>query len=239
MNIYNIRKGGKKMPRTKESNLFAIAILFVCFALVGGMYIDGGITGAANIDKFPKLLDESQVTLRRDVSTDNDIMIGESTAPVTIIEFCDLRNIDCQNYHKMRFADIKRDYITTGKVKYVYRDFVEDFRLHSQKCAEALECARDQSDENYWEMFDYIRTHVTVSPSDLKNFAAEIVRDPRAFNFCLDSGAKEFEVKADTIVGANSGVTALPTLFINGRKLSGEMPYDVIQKVIEEELASS
>src|SRR3989338_2286463 len=59
----------------------------------------------------------------REVSLDDDAVLGSADAPVTIIEFSDYECPFCKSYFTNTFPDIKKDYVDTGKVKIVFRDF--------------------------------------------------------------------------------------------------------------------
>ena len=71
----------------------------------------------------------------------------------------------------------------------------------------------------------------------LKGYAAELGLDTRKFDACLDSGQFAAEVQADVAEGMAAGVNSTPSFFINGRPLSGALPFSEFQRVIEEELA--
>ena len=76
-------------------------------------------------------------------------MLGAPEAPLTLIEFSDYQCPFCRRFAETTLPLLKRDYIETGKLRYVFRDFPLD-RLHPQarKAAEAAHCAGDQG--QYW-----------------------------------------------------------------------------------------
>jgi predicted DsbA family dithiol-disulfide isomerase len=82
-------------------------------------------------------------------------------------------------------------------------------------------------------MFDNQRE---LAVADLKTRAAEIGLDEEAFANCLDSGEFADAVTADLNAGRALGVSGTPALYINGRFLSGAQPFEVISRVIEDEL---
>ncbi len=86
------------------------------------------------------------------VSEDDDPMLGDPGAPVTIIEFSDFQCPFCQKFHSETFPQIKKTYIDTGKVRFVYRDFPLSFHPGAQPAAEAAECAHAQG--KFWEMHE-------------------------------------------------------------------------------------
>ena len=82
-------------------------------------------------------------------------MLGRADAPVTLVEFSDYQCPFCQRFFATTLSAIKKHYVDTGKVRYVFRDFPLD-QLHRQarKAAEAVHCAGDHG--KYWEMHDLL-----------------------------------------------------------------------------------
>ncbi|MEF9475845.1 MAG: DsbA family protein, partial [Candidatus Mariimomonas ferrooxydans] len=83
---------------------------------------------------------------------DDDSFMGDSDAPVTIIEFSDFQCPFCRRSYTDTLPQIKANYVDTGKVKLVYRDFPLSFHPAAQPAAEAFECAEEQGKE--WELHD-------------------------------------------------------------------------------------
>jgi protein-disulfide isomerase len=88
------------------------------------------------------------------VSIDDDPVLGKADAPVTIVEFSDFQCPYCKQYFDNTFGQIKAQYIDTGKVKLVYRDFPLSFHPMAEPSAEAANCAMEQG--KFWEMHDKI-----------------------------------------------------------------------------------
>ncbi len=99
---------------------------------------------------------------RVSVDTDDDVALGEANAPITMIEFSDFQCPFCAQFHSGTFPQIKENYIDTGKVRFVIRDFPLAFHKHAKKAAEAAECAKMQGawSSKYGEMeriyFEYV-----------------------------------------------------------------------------------
>ena len=130
---------------------------------------------------------------------------------------------------------IEENYIQTGKVKFVYRDYPLSFHPHAQTAAEAAECAKEQ--EKYWEYHDKLYNNINdLDNESLKQYAKDLGLDITQFNECLDSGKMASEVEKDFQDGASYGISGTPTFFINGVMVVGAKPYEVFQQVIEQEL---
>lgn len=169
------------------------------------------------------------------ISIDNDAVLGDDDAPITIIEFSDYECPFCTRFYLNTLPQIKSEYIDTGKVKLIYRDYPLGFHANAQKAAEAAECAGEQ--EKYYEMHDKLFDEgVDGGVSSFKQYAKEIGLNAEEFNECLDSGEMASEVQKDFQDGQRAGVQGTPTFFINGKILKGAQPFEVFKQIIEEEL---
>ena len=170
-----------------------------------------------------------------DVSADDDPSKGDANAPITIIEFSDFECPFCARFYQQTLPQLEKEYIDTGKVKFVYRDFPLSFHPNAQKAAEAGECADDQG--KFWEMHDKIFDNQNaISINDLKGYAADLGLDTDEFNSCLDSGKHSAEVQKDFKDGQAARVSGTPAFFINGVKLVGAQPFSAFQQIIESQL---
>jgi len=179
---------------------------------------------------------------RIDVGIDGDQCMGSEDAPVTIIEFSDYQCSYCQRFWAQTLPEIKEEYIDTGKVKFVYRDFPLGFHANAQKAAESTECANDQ--EKFWEMHDKVFGGMSEwSGRDVANitkrYASELGLDEAEFASCLDSGKYTEEVQKDMQDGAKAGVTGTPAFFVNGIFVGGSKPFAVFKQIIDSELADN
>ena len=128
-----------------------ITVGVLAVLLVVSFIVDAGRDngGTANTIKSTETDTE---TSRVQVSIDDDTIKGDSNAPVTIVEFSDFQCPFCARFYTGAYQQIKQQYIDTGKVKFVYRDFPLGNHEYAQKAAESEECADDQG--KYYEMHD-------------------------------------------------------------------------------------
>lgn len=169
---------------------------------------------------------------------DDDPSLGDSNAPVTIVEFGDFQCPFCQKFFQSALPQIKSQYVTTGKARLVYRDFPLPFHPMAQPAAEAAECANEQG--KFWQYHDYIFGHQSeLSETNLKAWAATLGLDAARFNGCVDSHKYAAEIKKDAADGQKAGVSGTPSTFINGRLIVGAVPFEQFQQIIEEELKKS
>ncbi|MEM5804955.1 MAG: DsbA family protein [Candidatus Aenigmatarchaeota archaeon] len=174
---------------------------------------------------------------RIQVSPDDDPTKGSANAKVTMIEFSDFQCPFCARFWKDTLPLLEEEYIKTGKLKFVYRDFPLDFHQFAKKAAEAAECANEQN--KFWEYHDKLfENQQALDITSLKRYAQELGLDTAKFNECLDSGKYANEVQKDVQDGMAYGVSGTPTFFINGIKVVGAQPYSVFKQIIDQELAS-
>ncbi|MCS7039028.1 MAG: DsbA family protein [Anaerolineae bacterium] len=168
--------------------------------------------------------------------------LGDANAPVLIVEFSDYQCPFCLRHFQQTMPKLREQYIDTGKVRYVFKDFpLDSIHPQARKAAEAANCAGKQG--QYWPMHDRLFAEqnrwaenneaVTV----FKQLATELGLDAAAFAACLDGGETAAEIEEDLQEGLLAGVQGTPAFFINGRFISGAQPFEVFQQVIEQMLA--
>jgi protein-disulfide isomerase len=158
---------------------------------------------------------------------------GPANAAVTIVEFSDFECPYCGGFYPT-LKEIEKNY--KDKIRIVYRQFpLTSIHPHALKAAEASLCANDQG--QFWQMHDAMFTdQANLEVSDLKEKAAKLSLNTGTFNTCLDSSKYAAAIKNEILEGAKVGVNGTPSMFINGRFLSGDQPYDDIAKMIDDEL---
>ena len=182
---------------------------------------------------------------------DDDPVKGNPDATVTIVEFSDFQCPFCQRFHQTTLPLILENYVDTGKVKFVYRDYPIQ-GLHPNGAiptALAAECADEQG--MFWQYHDKLfqtqknweRLATADVVIELKTFAVELGLDTNQFNDCLNSGKYLDEINNDLQDGTSYGITGTPGFFIGNDemgyiKVSGAQPYSVFQNILDQMLAS-
>ena len=232
----------------KKTTLWKISTVVLGILLLISIFTGGfGLNGNKDDDNGV-IIDDSGNNQPKDVkvSLDDDPVLGEKNAPVTIIEFSDYQCPFCRKSFREVLPLIKKNFIDTGKVKLVFRDFpLTSIHPSALPAAEAAECADDEG--KYWEMHDKIFNEqnklnpsggtVAFTKEDLKKWASEIGLDTTKFNNCLDTEKYLKEVQKDFNDGASYGVQGTPAYYVgnekNGYKLiSGAQPYQVFEQAI-------
>ena len=171
--------------------------------------------------------------------------LGRADAPVTIVEFSDYQCPFCQRFFATTLPTLKKEYIETGKVRYVFRDYPID-QLHplARKAAEAAHCAGDQG--KYWEMHDVLfRNATALALPQLAEHARSLGLDGSAFDACLSSGRHAPKVERGITDAAAAGVQGTPGFVIGrttegdvieGTPVRGAQPLDTFRQLIDRAL---
>ena len=132
---------------------------------------------------------------------------------------------------------IIRSYIVSGRAKLVYRHLLQ-LGPGSLRTAEASECAADQG--AFWPMHDalYARQAQVNASSNLDQtlagFARDLHLDVATFSACLAGHTHVAAIQADYRAGERAGVRFRPTFDVNGRRLTGALPFATFQQAIAE-----
>jgi len=135
---------------------------------------------------------------------------GDPSAKVMLVEFSDYQCPFCGRYASDTFKKLIDQYVKTGKVRYVSRNFpLSQMHPLAEKAAEAAECAGEQG--RFWEM----RAHIFSNQRafDPKNAGQVDGLDEAQFQRCMESGRFAAKVKADFADGIKVNVRGTPTFF--------------------------
>jgi protein-disulfide isomerase len=173
-------------------------------------------------------------------------IIGEKTAKLAVVEFSDYKCPFCKISFNRDIPRLTTQYIRTGRVRYLVRDFP----LHAESllAAEAAHCAGDQG--KFWLMHDGMMAGPDaidrkILSVDAQNFDLDIA----SFDKCLDMGKYSQEVQAEMAQGIKMGVAGTPTFLLGTidakgetvtivQKIDGAVPFSTLQHAIDGLLAN-
>jgi protein-disulfide isomerase len=171
--------------------------------------------------------------------------LGRADAPVTIVEFSDYQCPFCQRFFATTLPALKQDYIDTGKLRYVFRDFPLEMHPQAHQAAEAAHCAGEQG--KYWEMHDGVfQNQRALAAPQLAELARAVGVDGAAFDACLFSGRQAARVDRGLADGAAAGVQGTPGFVVGktrpgdvveGTLIRGAQPVETFRRTIEQLLA--
>ncbi|HEX6199552.1 MAG TPA: thioredoxin domain-containing protein [Thermoanaerobaculia bacterium] len=169
---------------------------------------------------------------RVEIATEGEPAAGPEDAPVTIVEFSDFECPYCSRVVPT-LKRVKEEY--GDQVRLVFKQYPLPSHPHAQKAGEASLCAHDQG--KFWELHDAMfEDQQNLGPEALVAKAEGLGLDVGTFRECLQSGRYADAVEEDLREGARAGVSGTPAMFVNGRLVSGAVPYEQISQVIDEEL---
>jgi len=247
----------EKQEKEKSSPYVIPAALVLAALIIGGVLFfkspEHNESGAPN--------NKSDIKTAEIKIEDAKWALGDPSASIVIFEFSDFQCPFCKQFFDEAYPMLKENYIKTGKALLVFENFpLIQIHSNAEKAAEATYCAGES--DKFWQMHDKIfSAQNNLSIDNLKNLAKGLNLD-EAFDSCLDSGKYEADIKKDLELGKSLGIDGTPTFFIgkspikvkytkdasgrtkyiydadiNGQALMGSAPFEVFQKVIDEELA--
>lgn len=169
----------------------------------------------------------------------HDVILGDSKAPVTFIEYGDYQCPYCGKVFTQVEPQLRQEYITTGKVKMVYRNF-QFLGDESTNAGAAAECAKDQN--KFWAYHDALYTAEIKDGKEnsgnlnrnlFMKLAGDVGLDVPSFTSCYDSNKYVAQIKKEQADADAIGVNSTPTNYINGQVVQGAQPYSVFKTAIE------
>jgi protein-disulfide isomerase len=169
-------------------------------------------------------------------------ILGDPSAPITIVEFGDYQCSSCYNWFHEQKPAIYENYIATGKANLVFVDLAVLGR-DSSTAAQASYCAEDQG--MYWEYHDLLYNSQEsqidngwANSERLKAFAFSLGLDMDLFESCLDSGKYTKRVQYNVSEAKKHGARATPTFIIVGpdnqqEQFQGGQPYSTFKKIMD------
>jgi len=205
----------RKYP-LKISFLLLIGLSLVLFALPG-------------YSKAPEFL----------IQTD-DVVRGDPNAPITMLEYSDFTCHFCKKWFHDTFPKLLTEYIETGKVRFVYRDFPRGLG-HPLRAADAARCAGEQN--AYWPMHDRLfNSNGQFTTENLNQFAGELKLKPEQFSQCLDTHKYFPDIEKDLKDAGSLGIRGTPAFVIfptnvpeepNLILIPGAFPYETFKEEID------
>jgi protein-disulfide isomerase len=141
--------------------------------------------------------------------------LGRPDAPLTMVEFTDLQCPYCRQFATTTFDELKRNWIDTGKLRYVSRDFPLEFHQQAMNAARAARCGGEQG--KFWEVrWTLMRNANLLSPAFISKTASDLKLDTAAFAACTAGTKFDAAIQADIAEAVNVGITGTPS-FVVGR----------------------
>jgi protein-disulfide isomerase len=163
---------------------------------------------------------------------------GSAKAPVTVYEMSDFQCPYCKKFALETFPQLERDYIRSGKVRWVFINFpLTSVHAHASAAAELALCAAKQ--RGFWRVHDLLFEHQeTWAPLKeagpfFVSLADSAGLSKQALLACLQTPETLNAVRADAEGAARSGAASTPTFYIEGGLLEGAVPFPVFRQVLD------
>jgi protein-disulfide isomerase len=162
-----------------------------------------------------------------------DMVMGAENAPVTIVEYASLTCPHCREFAHKTFPELKKRYIDTGKVRFIFREYalneVDQLAIVTARCAPK---------ERYFALVDTLfekqETWAVNNPvPPLLAIAKQAGFSEESFKACAANQQIIQAVSAQREAGSRFGVNSTPTFFINGQKHSGGMGIAEFEKLLQ------
>lgn len=172
--------------------------------------------------------------------------LGRDDAPVTMVEFADYQCPFCRKYHAETFAELKKNYIDTGKLRYVSRDLPLEFHPNAPGAAVAARCAGEQ--KKFWEMRELmVANSADLTNDSLLKYGETINLNMTEFRSCISDKKYVDAVKKDMADAGTLGISGTPSFVIgktdknqiSGVRIVGALPYSVFETAIKNQLSGT
>ena len=238
-----------------ELNNSVIALGIILFALgyfVGNVLPIIGSPGLnvgsmVQVNDAPNVADDAvqqqAAAQMKGLSVDGEPTMGNKDAKVIVYEFSDFQCPFCARFFQQTLPQLEQNYIDTGKILFVYKDFpLTQIHPGAVPGAAYANCAGEQG--KWREMHDAIFNNQAVlqqGTTGLDGLATQLGLDIDKLRACVSSEATLKEIEADLQEGINNGVTGTPSFFIGSPEkgfvnVVGAQPYEVISAAIEQQL---
>ena len=140
---------------------------------------------------------------------ENDVVRGDPRAPVTLLEYSDFTCGFCEKFFHETFPLLLSKYVETGKVRFVYRDFLRSPVGPALNAAQATRCAAEQ--EAYWPMHDRLfNSGMQFNVENLGNYAKELGLDASQFATCIEENRHVAAIYKDRLEAGSLGIRGTP-----------------------------
>jgi protein-disulfide isomerase len=168
---------------------------------------------------------------------------GVATAPVTVYEMSDFQCPYCRRFALETFPTLEREYIATGKVRWVFINFpLTSVHPNAVAAAEVALCASRQG--AFWPVHDLLYRHQeTWAPLKepgpfLTTLADSAGISRKALLACLAAPGTQQEIRAEAEGAERAGASSTPSFYIEGGLMAGAHPAEVFRRVLDSVLAT-
>jgi protein-disulfide isomerase len=174
-----------------------------------------------------------------------ELALGRAAAPLTMVEFTDYQCPYCRRFQAEVWPKLKREYIDTGKLRYIARDLPLQFHSSAAPAAEAAHCAGEQG--KFWEMHAALLGGAAdLGSGGIERRARAVGLDMTRFGECVARSKYSAVIVAHVQEADAAGIDGTPGFIIGrashgeltGVRVEGALPYEEFDGLLRELLAS-
>lgn len=234
--------------KNKGDIILGIVVSLVAIIIIGGLFIFKDKFSSVNNEDSDPVYTLDEVTK---IDTKDDPAIGDSDAPVTIVEFGDYKCPACGYFSNYIYPELKSDYIDTGKVKFVFKNFpfIADDSDRAAVYAEGV--YKVLGNDAFWKLHESIYEYHNeiyknnnssnekkdvITKKYLTKLSNKLYGSDKTNKLAKVLDNKEYEkaVKDDLNDADKAKIEGTPTIFVNGKKVVDSLNYETIKGAIEE-----
>lgn len=243
---------GNRPPR----DMFLPVSILIAAVVVGGalvfaaLYKGGAAPAAGNAGNGAAAVTSTSMTAQQAMTLGpRDAILGNASATVTLIEYGDYQCPYCGEFFSQTEPEIIQNYVNTGKVRFVFRDFAF-LGPESTAAAEAAQCAEDQN--KLWPYHDALYSAKVAddanggqeddgffSTAELLKLGQQVGLTMSTFTSCVENNTDANIVAQEKGAAAAAGINSTPSFIINGQMLVGAEPYSTFQQTLDSALGGS
>ncbi len=224
--------------RIKKSSLtsFVLGFVFAAPIFIGGSWlvgsgqaqVDDSAAKAAVVNEEDSAGEEAAGPVNLEVK-ENDYILGNKDAAVTLVVFSDLQCPYCARHHDT-IKTLAQKY--PNDIRIVWRHFPLSFHEYANAASNAAECAGEQG--KFWEFIDKaFESQDSFSDEIWAKLAGDLKLNASKFSKCVSDKKYNSKISEDMSLGSSSGVQGTPATFVNGNLISGAVPASTFEAEID------
>ena len=173
--------------------------------------------------------------------TEDDFIIGNDNAPITIIEYASMSCSHCANFHNNTLPDLKKEYIDTGKVRYVFRDF--PYNYPALLGSMIMHCTPSEVRYDYMNALyklqnNWVVRENAVTRLELYKIMQSGGMNKENFDACINNVDLENQILEEVIAAQGEfNIKSTPSFLINGNLLEGDKSIKVFRQILDKILS--
>jgi len=238
-------------PQKGRRDMFLPISILIAAVLIGGAIVfatlyKGGSAPAAPAAAAGNVVAATSTTVSAAQAMTlgpRDAILGSANAPVTLIEYGDYQCPYCGEFFSQTEPEIIQNYVNTGKVKFVFRDFAF-LGPESTAASEAAQCAEDQN--KLWAYHNALYAAKVVdaqkggqeddgffSTAELLKLGQQVGLSMSTFTSCVKNNTDAGIVAQEKSAATAAGINSTPSFLINGTMVAGAEPYSTFQQALD------